>query len=161
MLCGCIVNSLALYASGYGASILSALIPIINAELLLLSLTALVSTKADVFAMAVIVTCGQATGTMVLYFLANKSTHWHPPRRMAAAIERWRERFESAPRGVAGLVFASSCGGVPPYSVTTILAGTLGIDFKRFILIASTGRFIRFTIVAFFPQVVYEIWNLL
>lgn len=154
-------SGLALYASGYGASILSALIPIINAELLLLSLTALVSTRADVFAMAVIVTCGQATGTVILYYLANKSTHWRPPRRMAAAIERWRARFENAPRGVAGLLFASSCGGVPPYSVTTVLAGTLGIDFKRFILIASAGRFIRFTIVAFFPQVVYEIWSLL
>ncbi|MFB3852410.1 MAG: VTT domain-containing protein [Vicinamibacterales bacterium] len=154
------MTNVGLYFSGFLGAVLSALIPLVNSELVLLSLTTLPETKAGILGCALIVTAGQAVGTVILYWLARKATRWHPSRRRAAVIERWRSKFEGAPRSVASVLFVSAVTGIPPYYVTTVLSGSLHIGFARFMAVVTVGRLVRFTVIAFFPRLVLGVWNL-
>ena len=143
------------YLSGYGAAVVSALIPVVNAELLLLSLIALTASRGGAVTMALIVTAGQVTGQGLLYWLARGVTTWRPSRLYGAAIDRWRARFEGAPRSLTGFLFVSATTGLPPFYAITVLSGTFRINFARYIIVALAGRAIRFVAIAFFPQLIH------
>ena len=136
------------YASIFGASVASALLPIINIEAIL----AVTSTQQGGHAAALVVaaTVGQMLGKTLWYWGAIEVERAPWVRRQLekpkarASLERWHERAEGRPWFTAGLLFVSAFTGFPPYAVTAVLAGTLRVNFWVFLATGLLGRGLRF-----------------
>lgn len=92
--------------------------------------------------------------------MAAKSVVFLGGRKVEASFKgRTRQRFEQLrvrvadrPRLQRGTLFLSSVVGFPPFYVITALCGTLKMPFRQFILLATTGRAIRFATLMLAPQ---------
>ena len=136
------------YASIFGASIASALLPLINIEAIL----AVTISQQDDHAIALVVaaTIGQMVGKVLWYWGAVEVERAPWVRRQLekpkakASLERWSARAEGRPWFTAGLLFFSAAVGFPPYPVSAVLAGTLRVPFWIFMLTGLAGRGLRF-----------------
>jgi membrane protein YqaA with SNARE-associated domain len=144
------------YVWCYVFGLISAVVPCFNAELILVSLCALSQSKVSLLAVAILATAGQMSGKCTMYWLGRRSLGLTSARH-AEALARWRARLERSPRSVLAVVFVSSLVGVPPFYVTSVLAGALKVGFAEFTAIGTCGRFLRFASVAFFPQLVLDV----
>lgn len=139
-----------IYVSCFGLSIVSALLPWFNGEVIVLSLAAMRRSPLDLVALALLAASGQVAGKCLLYWLATQTG------RLRAAhtgrVERWRERLQGRRLRAIALVFLSSTLGIPPLYVTTIAAGAVGMAFPRFIGAAACGRVVRFCALVFCPR---------
>jgi membrane protein YqaA with SNARE-associated domain len=50
------------------------------------------------------------------------------------------------------LYAASAVVGIPPFYVTTVAAGAVGMNFAFFLVVGFIGRLIRFALVVALPQ---------
>ncbi len=141
-----------IFASCFGLSIVSALVPWFNGEIIVLSLAVLLRSPLDLAVLALVAAAGQTAGKCVLYWLGFQTGRLKVAR--SRRLERWRERLRGQRLRALGLVFVSSALGVPPLYLTTIAAGTVGMAFPRFISAAACGRVVRFAAVVFCPQIV-------
>lgn len=137
-----------LFWSVLGASIGSALVPLINIEAILA--VAISQSPSATWALVVAATVGQMLGKSLWYWGGLHidrapwvSRHLEKPKAKAS-LERWHERAEGRPWFTAGLLFVSASIGVPPYAVTAVLAGTLRVHFWIFLLTGLLGRGLRF-----------------
>jgi len=97
-------------------------------------------------------TIGQMIGKVLIY-LAGRGAIRMPLResykeRLAAA----RERLERSRLGTVPFLFVSASTGWPPFYVVSILAGVLRLGFWGFFVPGLLGRFVRFAVIAAFPQ---------
>lgn len=139
-----------LYGSCFGLSIVSALVPWVNGEILLLSMAALVHSPGKLFVLVVLASAGQMAGKCVLYWTARGALH-SGSSRIAKKVERWRERFEGPLAKRLALVFISSAVGIPPFYIISILAGAFQLDFKSFQVVGMCGRLVRFGLIVAIP----------
>jgi membrane protein YqaA with SNARE-associated domain len=137
-----------LFWSVLGASVASALLPLINIEAIL----ALSISRAPHHAWGLIIaaTIGQMLGKILWYWGGMHldrapwvSRHLQKPKAKAS-LDRWHERAEGRPWFTAALLFVSASTGFPPYAVTAVLAGTLRVPFWIFLLTGTLGRGLRF-----------------
>ncbi len=136
------------YASIFGASVASALLPLINIEAIL----AVTISQQDDHAIALVVaaTLGQMLGKILWYWGAVEVERAPWVRRQLekpkakASLERWSERADGRPWFTAGLLFVSAFTGFPPYAVTAVLAGILRVPFWIFFMTGLLGRGLRF-----------------
>lgn len=137
----------------YAAAIVSAVVPWVNGELLMISAVPLVATRPALAALVVAVTAGQMTGKTLMYWVSRKSAR---PRsaRVQCSIERWRARLQQRPRSVLALIFLSALIGIPPFFIVSVAAGAIGLAFPRFLAVGAAGRLAHFTVVAFVPEFV-------
>jgi membrane protein YqaA with SNARE-associated domain len=137
-----------LFWSVMGASIGSALLPLINIETIL---AVAVSRAPDhTWALLVAATVGQMLGKILWYW---GGTHverapWvrrnlEKPRAKAS-LDKWHARAEGRPWFTAGLLFVSAATGIPPYAVTAVLAGVLRVPLWIFLVTGVLGRGLRF-----------------
>jgi membrane protein YqaA with SNARE-associated domain len=139
------------YASIFGASVASALLPLINIEAIL----AVTISQQDDHAIALVVaaTLGQMLGKILWYWGAVEVERAPWVRRQLekpkaqATMHRWHERAEGRPWFTGGLLFVSAFTGFPPYAVTAVLAGTLRVNFWVFLVTGLLGRGLRFWLV--------------
>jgi membrane protein YqaA with SNARE-associated domain len=139
------------YLSIFGASVASALLPLINIEAIL----AVTISQQEHHAIALVVaaTIGQMLGKILWYWGAVEVERAPWVRRQLdkpkakASLERWHARAEGRPWFTAGLLFVSAFTGFPPYAVTAVLAGTLRVNFWAFLLTGLLGRGLRFWVV--------------
>ena len=137
-----------LFWSVLGASIGSALIPLINIE----SILAVSVTQAPdhMWGLVLAATVGQMLGKVLWYWggmHVDRAPWVHrqlEKPRTRASLETWHARAEGRPWFTAGLLFVSASTGIPPYAVTAVLAGTLGVPFWLFLVTGLLGRAIRF-----------------
>ena len=139
------------YLSIFGASIASALLPLINIEAIL---AVTISQQEDhAVALVVAATIGQMVDKILWYWGAVEVERAPWVRRQLdkpkarASLERWHARAEGRPWFTAGLLFVSAFTGFPPYAVTAVLAGTLRVNFWIFLLTGLLGRGLRFWVV--------------
>ena len=137
-----------LFWSILGASIGSALLPLINIEAILA--VAVSQAPSSTWALIVAAAVGQMIGKIVWYWggmhldrapFVNK--HLEKPRAKAS-LEKWHARAEGRPWFTAGLLFVSASTGFPPYAVTSVLAGVLRVHFTVFLITGLLGRGLRF-----------------
>ena len=134
--------------STFGFCVLSALVPVFNAEVYLAALAA--SESPPVWPMALVAAAGQMIGKIVYYVLGKSSLEWRwikkrtDSPKFQAGLELWRVRLEHKPWIAALLVLASASLGIPPFAVVAVLAGTLRMSPTMFILVGFAGRLIRF-----------------
>ena len=139
-------------SSGFGLSIVSAILPWFNAEVILLSLAALLRSPFDLVVLALVVSAGQMVGKCVVYWAGFQAGKLKVAQ--SGRVERWRARLGGRQLRAVGLVFLSSAVGIPPLYLTTLAAGTVGMAFPRFLGAAAGGRVIRFGALVFCPRLV-------
>ena len=150
------MGEIGLYLSCFVLSIVSALVPWVNGEVLLLSLAALVRSPFPLLVLVLLASAGQMAGKCVLYW-AGRGVIPLRSGRIGITLASWRERFERSSSRPMGLIFVSSALGIPPFYVVTILAGAFRVRFGRFIAVGSCGRLLRFGVLVLVPQVAVRI----
>ena len=153
-----------------GIGLVSGLVPLINAEALLIA--AVVQAQGRWPAVVVAVAIGQSGAKVLIYLAARDGrrllpTRWahrpHTPARPGTearspgcrdATRRWAPHAdrvaELVRRPVAGsaLILASAIGGIPPLAATSVIAGASRMRLSLFGTTCLTGRLVRFTIIA-------------
>lgn len=128
-----------------GAAI-SGVLPLVNAELLVMAAAAAVPGGA-VLVLALVTTAGQMVTKTGLYGLAR----WAPdrlPEKARKALGRASARLE-ARQGAAGTtVLASAALGFPPFYGVSLACGVLRVRLRTFLLPGTAGRFVRFAALA-------------
>ena len=128
------------------ATAISGVVPVLNAELLVLAAAAAMPLAGLPLVVAV-ATGGQMLAKTTLFALAR----WLPrklPKKARAALERVSGRVATHRRGPASLVFASAASGVPPFYGVSLACGALGMRLKTFVIIGCAGRALRFGALA-------------
>ena len=127
----------------------SAIVPFVNAELYLLGVSAL-APQGALPAVVLAATVGQMAGKSVLY-CAGRGASFLPARwrQLPPGVQ---ERLAASRLGASGLVLTSACLGLPPFFAVTLLAGTLGWSFPRFLAAGTLGRTVRFAAVVALPR---------
>ena len=138
-------------AGYYPLAVLSAVLPWVNAELVMLSAVPLAGSPLRLGALVGVVTAGQMTGKAVMYWIARRTNRPHGPL-LQRVLERWQERLQRCPRSALGVTFVSSIVGIPPFYLVAMAAGALNVAFSRFLAVGTLGRLIHFGIVAFVPH---------
>jgi membrane protein YqaA with SNARE-associated domain len=151
-----------LVALTVGVGLLSALIPVVNAELYLLAIVATASPVTGVGAV-VGLAVGQVAGKVCLFAAARRGRvageRWrgrHPPDGGGSGA--WRSRLSRWAGGglglldralpAAGVLFTSAAVGLPPLAVTTVAAGVRRTPASLFVACALSGRLVRFGALA-------------
>jgi len=143
-------------ASGYfGLALVSAVLPWVNAELLMLSAVPLAGSPTQLGMLVGAVTAGQMSGKATMYWMARSTTRPLGPR-LQLALDRWRARLERRPGSALAVTFVSSTTGLPPFYLVSMVAGTLRMAFGRYLAVGLLGRLLHFGIVAFLPHLAWR-----
>jgi membrane protein YqaA with SNARE-associated domain len=130
----------------------SAIIPVMHAEAYLITVSAL-SPPAVAWALVVAGTAGQMVGKVVMYGagrgVVHIPNHWLQHRVAVAAA-----RYQGQRNLGNGLIFISSSTGFPPFFFVSVAAGLLRVPLPSFIVFGAAGRFLRFTVAVFLPQII-------
>ncbi len=143
------IDSLGAELGIYGGTLVvcfvGGLVPVVNTEIWLVTVTLLVSSPAPLPAVVVLAAVGQMLAKSLLFVTARGAAslpsgrHRERIERARVAIARWRSR--------PALLFVSASVGIPPFYVITLLAGGLGVRFRTFAAIGFLGRVARFGVV--------------
>lgn len=140
---------MSLLASIFGVSIASALIPIINIELILGGLATQVD-GSSTLGLALAAGTGQTIGKVIWWYAAEKSmdSTWVQKKlqkpKWREGYETWSNRIHERPWYAALVIFVSSAGGIPPLLVMAIVAGSLKMPLWAFVPTVWVGRVLRF-----------------
>ena len=131
-------------------SFVSAVVPWVNAEVILLGFAATVGSTSELAVVVVVVTAGQMIGKCLLYEASRRAAAL--PRHADEAASRWQRRLSSVRSAPLTLVFVSSVVGVPPFYLVTLVAGALRIGVGRFVAAGTLGRLVRFGCLVAVPH---------
>ncbi len=141
---------LTLWLTTFAVCVVGAVIPLVNTEIYLLSVSALSS--ADMVPPLVLAaTAGQMTGKVAMFY-AGKGLLRMGGERMRTKAEAVRARLEARPRIAKLTLFSSATIGLPPLYPVAIVCGTIGMGVVSFVVIGFVGRLIHFALVASLPQ---------
>ena len=136
----------ALFFVALSGAVVSSLVPLVNAELLLIGL-AVASPTAAPF-LVVVMAAGQMVGKSVLFLGGGRLTRSTLQSRLA----RWRLDGRTR-RARVPLVGISAFAGLPPFYLVSIAAPALGVSFRTFLAVGLAGRLLRFAALVSLPQV--------
>lgn len=139
------------YLSCYGLAVASAVLPWLNAEVIVLSFAAMARSPFDLAAFALLATAGQVSGKALMYWTGRRAGAIEAAR-FGAAVTRWRTRFKRHALHPFVWVFVSAVVGLPPLYVITILAGAARLSFGRFLVVTCCGRLIHFSALVLLPH---------
>lgn len=140
-----------LLLSTFGISVASALIPLINIEIIVAGLSA--SGHDDALLIATAAGAGQTIGKIVWYEVARRGidTEWAKKKlsgpKIKASYEKWVERMQGRPWYGALIMFASAFLGFPPLLVMAAVAGALKMKMWAFLPTIFIGRTLRFYLI--------------
>lgn len=137
----------------FGLAIASALVPWISAELIVLAAAGSLASPAGLMVVVLGVTAGQVAGKSAIYWLA-RSARRPPSALVSRAVARCRDKYERRPVAAVGVMFASATVGLPPFYLTSLVAGSLKIDFGTFLAVGMCGRLLHFGALAAAPGLV-------
>lgn len=124
----------------------SGVVPLVNAELVVLTTALLVPRSLLVL---LIVAC--ATGQMLAKAGIYACARWAPtrlPSGAASKLDRLSRKIGNRPRTQGVLVFGSACLGLPPLYAVTVACGLLGVNPMVFYGSGLAGRAVRFGLLA-------------
>ena len=134
-------------ASSLGFGVLSALVPVVNAEIWVAGAAALLP-KSRYPAMLAFFTLGTMLGKGLVFVGAEKLAVKATPK-VRARIERVSSLLHRRPALAWPVVFLSAVVGIPPYYPITIAAGILRMGLVMFFVVGYVGRLARFTAIAY------------
>ena len=145
-----IISNYGLYTGTYIICVISGFIPVVNAEIILIVLSS-VLTKSSVLPVLLLATTGQMTAKAVLYF-SGMGVVKLPLKRYENKINDAIAKMQKWESKVDLFIFVSAFTGFPPFFIITIVAGIMRHNFFRFFISGFTGRFLRFGLLMLFPQ---------
>jgi membrane protein YqaA with SNARE-associated domain len=136
-------------------AVVSALLPWVNAELVMLSAIPFVDTPGGILTLVLVMTIGQMAGKVVM-FVVGRRTRAVRSGRGVALLGRWKARLQRNPHSAAGVVLLSALVGFPPFYLVSIAAGALEVALMRFLVAGAIGRLIHFGALAFAPHFLWR-----
>lgn len=136
----------------------SAILPWVNAEMLVLSLPAVARSHAHLLGLVLVATAGHMIGKCVVYWTGRHGGTLMS-KRVAHVLDAWRDRFTRQPSSPVVLVFLSSAVGIPPFYLMSVVAGALKLGFSQYLAAGTLGRLIRFAALAFIPEAAYQAFH--
>jgi membrane protein YqaA with SNARE-associated domain len=140
-------------AAVFGLAVASAVLPWVNAELMLLTVAAPITSTTVLLIAVLAVTVGQVCGKSALYWLV-RCARLPLPARLDPTISRWRRRQEQRPAATFAMMLVSATFGMPPFYLATLASGVLRIAFGTFLAAALLGRLLHFGVIAAVPGLV-------
>ena len=129
--------------------IVSALIPLVNAELVLLGAVAY-APREMALPLAGAAALGQMVGKVVMYFVGRGALRL-PGARVQSVMARAEAKLQ-ARQGMENAVYcASAFLGIPPYYLVAVTSGMVHYPLPRFIVLGLLGRFARFAALVSIP----------
>lgn len=133
----------------------SGLVPLVNAELLVIGAAVAVPDVGlpAVAAVTAVAAVGQMATKTLLFGLAR----WAPSRLPGRARRRLDRAVDAVSRrnGAAGsLVFTSATLGLPPFYGVSLACGALRMRLETFLVAGGAGRVVRFGVLAWVAHVV-------
>ena len=148
-----LLGSLGLYGGTLVVCFVSGLVPIVNAELFLVGISAwAVTSPAQLPLLAIAAGVGQMAAKVMLYY-AGLGLFELPRGRWKLAIERARTRLDRWRRRPYAVLAISSSLGLPPFLLVSIAAGALKIGIRTFCAIGVVGRTLRFGFILALPWI--------
>jgi membrane protein YqaA with SNARE-associated domain len=141
---------LALWFTTFAVCVVGSIIPLVNTEIYLVSVSAL-SPREFVFPLVMAATMGQMSGKVAMYY-AGRGILKVRSEKVQAKVHAVREKMRARPRLAKFTLFSSATLGLPPLYVVSIACGTVGMGIVSFLVIGSIGRMIHFAVVALIPQ---------
>ncbi len=127
----------ALFLAALSGALVSSLVPMVNAELVLLGLA--LTTPAAAPLHVVVMAAGQMVGKCALFLTGGRLTR----SALASRLDRWR-LHERTGRAGAPLIGISAFAGLPPFDLMSVAAPALGVRFRTFLVVGLAGRLLRF-----------------
>lgn len=151
----------------FGYALVSALVPVVNAELYLVGLMA-AQPQLAWWLVALAAAAGQMVGKLAYYY-AGRGTLALPARlrrrpepdstgRWSRRLTRFQQTCQHRRWWTAGVLLTSSALGVPPYLAIAVLAGVGRVPLPTFVVTGLVGRFARFGAIAASPGLVTGWW---
>jgi len=149
-----IEGAVGIYLASFVIAIVSAVVPLVNAELYLIGVIAATGRGPEALVLAAIVAAGQMVGKSVIYQTARGATHLgQRSPGFAAKLERAKTMVERWRRKPLVLTFVSAWIGLPPFYLVSMVAGVLEIRFRAFVVLGLIGRTLRFATIAVIAMV--------
>ncbi|HET7823774.1 MAG TPA: VTT domain-containing protein [Anaeromyxobacter sp.] len=144
-----IVNRLGIPLATFVWCMTSGVMPIVNAELFLVGVASL-TPSSRLWVLVVSATAGQMIAKSFMYLVGSGVVRLPFGRQGKVDLEAARERVARW-RSKDLLVFVSAASGLPPFYLTSIVAGTLRFPFARFFAFGLAGRVVRFSLLVAVP----------
>lgn len=141
---------LALWLTTFAVCVVGSIVPLINTEIYLISVSAL-SPPEFVVPLVIAATVGQMSGKVAMFY-AGRGILNLKSERVRSRVHAVRDRMNSRPKLAKFTLFSSATLGLPPLYVVSIACGTVGMGLLSFLVIGSIGRLIHFAVVAYLPQ---------
>ena len=144
-----------------GFGVLSAIVPVINAEAYVVA--SQVTAVAGAVPIAVGVAVGQTIGKVVMFYGVRRGRDLPSVQRLRAErraravgprMARWRAFVERLLELVGDvrwglpITFLAAFVGIPPLYAVALLAGATTMKGRWFVLVVLTGRVLRFVLIA-------------
>ena len=130
----------------------SALIPWLNSEVIMGGMATTAVTHWGQWVLVLVATVGQMTGKCALYWAGRGMLRWPSAQRR---LEEWNRKWNGRRKRGTAVLFLSAVFGVPPFYPVSVLAGSVGIPFLRFVAVGSCGRFLHYAVVVFGVRLVW------
>lgn len=137
-------------AGSFGVGFVSGVLPAVNTEAYLLTVSSLAPREA-VPLTVVFVTAGQMLAKACVYLAGRGAFSGRLTRRPGDRLAAFRSRIEGMQDRSSALVFSSAVFGVPPFYVVSLAAGSLRYSLARFLLVGASGRLVRFAAIVSIP----------
>lgn len=150
-----------------GVCLLSALVPVVNAEFYLVGLVTQQPQLAW-WLVGLTAAVGQMAGKLVFYYAGRGSLRLparlqrksDPARRgrWSDRLDRFQETCRVRPVWTAGVLVTAAGVGLPPFAATSFVAGAAHIPVGTFVVTGLVGRFVRFSAIAVSPGLLSTWW---
>lgn len=131
-------------------TLVSGVVPLVNAELLVVAAAGAGAAGAwlpSAAVVAVVSAAGQMTSKTLMFGLARRAPA-RLPKRARTVVAKVSARASNAPNAVWTSILASAATGMPPFYGTSIAAGALGVRAVTFVACGFVGRLARFAVLA-------------
>lgn len=145
-----LVSPLGITLTTFLFSLAGGIVPFLNVEAYLLSLSAL-SPQTPVAPVVLAAALGQMTAKSLLY-LTGRGLLKLPLGGKKDRIGEVAARLARAECGAMTLVLVSAVTGIPPFYGVSVGAGFLRLRFGRFLVLGCCGRMLRFAVVFMLPK---------
>lgn len=143
--------------STFGAAVVSAFVPVVNIELVLIAASAALP-RGYAIPLILAATLGQMTGKSMMFF-GGRGVKFLQRGRMKDRIDLMGEIMQGRDGAVGTMLFTSAATGLPPFYVVSVASGLVGVRFVQFAALGFLGRLTRFSVVVMFPHLIKAVVN--
>jgi len=147
------MKELLLIAGVFGLAVVSAFVPLVSIELVLVGAAATRSAESVLVAQVLAAAVGQMVGKSC-FFLGGRAATRKKLRLSpkAQAVQRFVARIAGQRAAPVLTVLVSAVTGLPPFALVSALAGTWRLRLSSFFVLGLAGRSARFAGVLLVPQ---------